>query len=883
MIFGNLFKSKGKTFKTVGVPKYHEMEKHVPYVDIFDNYLIDVYGCLHAFYNIEAPSSDVASVDLLTDIQNQITTIIDGLPEYICQVQFIYATAGNYNDTIIQHGQMESSFPLATSLRKERAQLLLKDSKNRKLIKSHTILVLSCLPRASGVNDKLLEQFKKVGTANAKLKVHAITKTECMESINSIKTAQSVVEDCFRRVSINIKQMQATEIANYFYTIFNQEMSQDWGIPLDYDYDSMPFNDAWIREDVSLKYNQMKIGSYSHGFVSMNIKPQESSPRMIERITTDLGFSDVRVTVSVRRTDKSFETSELIGQRNRAMRRMGEPLDLLERIKNPNKKEDIRTAEYNVEVKTEIEQANELLKEMQTGKEFLAIMQLVVHFWAKDEKSFAQRREVITARMSDMNKAKGVPETVGTYSIFKSCLPGSMEPLERWVKVKGRMAADLIPMHRGFECNEHPTALFRNSTNGLLSFDLFEQGKSSAPLSFVSGGSGGGKSFLINLLLLQHIVGNPQIIILDVGGSYKSLVEMLGGKMIEFSIDKPFCFNPMQIYGGTKNVVPDGATRARMNRAVEAMATMDTDPNGTLPRHLYRIIDNCVEQAFTMAESKGKTFIRLSDLMTHLNAFAEEKIEGHPNPKKDLEERLKPFIEGGVYGKWFDGATSIDLQTRVVCFDLKGIKKEKRLCAALVPMIVNYIYDLVMRDRTEKKLLVFDEMWDYIANETMATFFIEAWKTFRKENSAIMGVTQNLEVDVIKNEKIGGAIMQNTDTWFLLNQGTKKQNDAVSEALTLTEGQTEILNSLRSEDKIGEDGIPESYRECLMIRSKSNPIAPTGRLRVQATPKERWIATSAPAETAKRAETIKSMDGDVVKAIEYLAKTYPGGLNIKKI
>ena len=216
-IFGNINAYFRPMFSKEKVPTYNEMEDHVPIVDIYDRFLIDKYGCVSALYMIDAPAADVASADQLTLIQNQLCSMIDNLPESILQLQFIFATAGSYKDLILKHASYESVFPIANSIRKKTAELLIEESRNRRVVKNSTILALSCAPKTIGAGG-VLSEFKIDGkTGQTTIPAKAITKTQCMESISTLETSEGLIEDCFGRVGITARPMTASEIAEYFY------------------------------------------------------------------------------------------------------------------------------------------------------------------------------------------------------------------------------------------------------------------------------------------------------------------------------------------------------------------------------------------------------------------------------------------------------------------------------------------------------------------------------------------------------------------------------------------------------------------------------------------------------------------------------------------
>jgi len=64
---------------------------------------------------------------------------------------------------------------------------------------------------------------------------------------------------------------------------------------------------------------------------------------------------------------------------------------------------------------------------------------------------------------------------------------------------------------------------------------------------FVLGPSGSGKSFLMNTMLHQYLLNGSDIVMVDVGHSYKGLCDYFNGRYITYSEEKPISMNPFFI------------------------------------------------------------------------------------------------------------------------------------------------------------------------------------------------------------------------------------------------------------------------------------------------------------------------------------------------
>jgi len=64
---------------------------------------------------------------------------------------------------------------------------------------------------------------------------------------------------------------------------------------------------------------------------------------------------------------------------------------------------------------------------------------------------------------------------------------------------------------------------------------------------FVLGPSGSGKSFLMNTMLHQYLLNGSDVVMVDVGHSYKGLCDYFGGRYITYSEENPISMNPFFI------------------------------------------------------------------------------------------------------------------------------------------------------------------------------------------------------------------------------------------------------------------------------------------------------------------------------------------------
>jgi hypothetical protein len=101
------------------------------------------------------------------------------------------------------------------------------------------------------------------------------------------------------------------------------------------------------------------------------------------------------------------------------------------------------------------------------------------------------------------------------------------------------------------------------------------------------------------------------------------------------------------------------------------------------------------------------------------------------------------LIAGGKYGKIFDAAASdISLDTRFLAIEMEALMNRGEGC--VVPALV-YLFNLVEKNFDGRlALLILDEAWLFLKNETFADKIAEWLKVLRKKNVYVIFATQEV-------------------------------------------------------------------------------------------------------------------------------------------
>src|SRR5208337_2558634 len=148
----------------------------------------------------------------------------------------------------------------------------------------------------------------------------------------------------------------------------------------------------------------------------------------------------------------------------------------------------------------------------------------------KSERELSNRTQEVLNAFTHMNGAKAVAETIAKRRLFLRTLPGMAEADKRDQDMLTSNAADLVPIEMPWTgTRRSPLILFETPYRQLIPFSMFDP-----DLSDANG-------------LLMAARANPLISILERGDSYQPLVELMGGEMIEMSLDSEQTINPWDL------------------------------------------------------------------------------------------------------------------------------------------------------------------------------------------------------------------------------------------------------------------------------------------------------------------------------------------------
>ena len=138
-----------------------------------------------------------------------------------------------------------------------------------------------------------------------------------------------------------------------------------------------------------------------------------------------------------------------------------------------------------------------------------------------------------------------------------------------------------------------------------------------------------------------------------------------------------------------------------------------------------------------------------------------------------MTQRIAAIVSRFVTGsaQSFNQHTNVDLSNKYIVLDLSELKG--KLLPVGMMIALDYVWDQVKADRTKKKAIMIDEIWQLVgasSNKQAAEFCLTIFKTIRGFGGAAISATQDLsDFFGLEDGRYGRAIINNSKNKIILN------------------------------------------------------------------------------------------------------------------
>jgi len=484
------------------------------------------------------------------------------------------------------------------------------------------------------------------------------------------------------------------------------------------------------------------------------------------------------------------------------------------------------------------------------------------------ERILADRRQRVLHAIGRMNGARGIPETLAQKRFFFSGLPGQGETNKRELDVLTLHAADLLPVEMPWSGTPNsPLMLLETPYRQLIPFSPFDSTLGDANL-LIMAKSGGGKTFMTQGFLLMMARAKPLISILERGDSYEPLVELMGGRVINVDLDGRETLNPWDL--------PAGET-APSNEKTAFLKNLTRHMIGESPGADTALLDNVLTDAIPKVYKRCA--IRYSNPIPTFNDLREELANWRDAEKmqRTMDEarlaaiKLRSWTgESGIYANLFDRPTTMRLDSDWLFFNVEGLASDPRLETAMSMLVAAAIASRATGRTGRPSITVLDECWSLLDSAALAPEVVQLFRTARKRNSSVWGISQTVE-DFVGTESQrrlhGPGILKNASTKIVGQQ--PGDVSALVNHLSLNPAAV---------GQVKEFGAPRKGRSADVLLVIGEKAETTQTIRIVPTPLSYWICTTFPRERKYRAWFLNKSAGSLLARYQELAKRFPLGL-----
>ena len=559
----------------------------------------------------------------------------------------------------------------------------------------------------------------------------------------------------FKVLGVTARPMNGQERLNVLHGIFHPEgepfhFSWDWLVPSGLTTKDFIAPSSFRFGDGRTFRMGRKLGAVSF----LEILAPELNDRMLSDIL------DLENGIIVNLHIRSIDQSE-------AIKTIKRKITDLDKMKIEEQKKAVRSG-YDMDIipsdlATFGSEAKNLLQDLQSRNERMFLLTFLVVNMADTKRKldndifatagFAQKNNCALTRLDYLQEAG-----------FMSSIPlgENLIPIQRGLTTSS--TAIFIPFITQ-ELFQRGAALYYGLNALSNNMILCDRKKLKNPNGLILGTPGSGKSFAAKREITNiFLITDDDIIICDPEAEYFSLVQRLGGQVIRLSpagkgMDgKPQYVNPMDI---NLNYSEDDNPLALKSDFILSLCELVIGGKEGLQPVEKTVIDRAVRNVYRpfLADPAPERMPILGDLY--------DELLRQPEPEAArIAAALELYVSGSL--NVFNHRTNVELNNRLVCFDIKQLGKQLKKLGMLI--VQDQVWNRVTVNRAEKKATRYymDEFHLLLKEEQTAAYSVEIWKRFRKWGGIPTAITQNVK-DLLSSREVEN-IFENSDFVLMLNQ-----------------------------------------------------------------------------------------------------------------
>lgn len=373
-----------------------------------------------------------------------------------------------------------------------------------------------------------------------------------------------------------------------------------------------------------------------------------------------------------------------------------------------------------------------------------------------DKTSLMRKIALVQQGFSFMNQSSCYVENAELCNLFFTNIPGNARANYRGFINTTKQAICYL-QKEGMYVSDTKGHIYNDRFGTPVKINLWDYPTLNNKNRIVIGPSGSGKSFWLNNYILQSYELGRDIMIIDIGGSYRSMIALNGGKYFDSTEQKKFAFNPFlcdrdkngkYLYIDTtdaesaddqiKTIV---AIISYIWKAREQMMPAETAILRKSIIGFYDYVNNS-----SVGQNNERIFPDMKAYRKYLQEVFKKRMSDFEKQKFEIEELillLEPYTDGEL-SFLLNAKENVDIvHDKLIAFDMEDASKKEYF--PLVAIItLQMIVDKIKKRQGMMKELIIDEALDFLQDEKFGDFIAYLYRTFRKKEGSITLAAQNI-------------------------------------------------------------------------------------------------------------------------------------------
>jgi hypothetical protein len=470
--------------------------------------------------------------------------------------------------------------------------------------------------------------------------------------------------------------------------------------------------------------------------------------------------------------------------------------------------------------------------------------------------------EAARAAFARAGNAQMQEETWTQIPAFLSLLPGGGPYQLRRKGCTTRNAGDFLPIYAAWRGTSRGASVLQTDAGDVFRFDPFDKKLVNAHHGVVVADTGSGKSVSLGALTLDARAAGVEAVLIDNGGSWAPLTELLGG--VHVPVDLKTSISPFVSYTEMLDPATGELANEELEMAVQFIEVCVQDrtrpPFDKVEKDtVSKAVRACYEKGFRQRPHERPL---IGDFATAL----QQHPWSHPDDRRiaeDLVRRLEIFTTG-IYREFLNKPSTLRFDVPLLTFDLAKVSENPTTRAVAMATMIQAISNRAQRRRTAT-LVEVDEAHEYLGSDDATEQFLgRCYRKMRKFGTAMWMISQKLN-DFL-GSRIGREAILGNSTIRLFLRHQKGNYGPVIDHFGLSARAAAAFRGL--------DMKPGHYSDILLMYG-----AHTSVVRLALSPLAYWILTTDKADKdllARAAEMNPLLDR--LSVLQELAARYPNGV-----